>query len=160
MTRSRLHRSPSSASRSHGTRSYGTRSYRSRARRAGFTLLELLLVLAILVVLGGIVGTNLIGAKSDADINATQVQMDMLKGSVTQYQIKTQSIPDSLEQLKDGPSDGAKKAKWVAPIIETVPKDAWGNDFDFSTKGNEYEIRSAGLDGQMNTDDDIVVKGR
>ncbi len=132
----------------------------ARAVRRGFTLLELLLVLAILVVLGGIVGTNLIGAKSDADINATQVQMDMLKGSITQYQIKTQSLPDSLEQLKDGPSDAAKKAKWVAPIIETVPKDAWGNDFDFSTKGNEYEIRSAGLDGQMNSEDDIIVEGR
>ncbi|TWT66374.1 type II secretion system protein GspG [Allorhodopirellula solitaria] len=155
MTRPRPNSLPSPASRPRRCR-----PARTEHLRRGFTLLELLLVLAILVVLGGIVGTNLIGAKSDADINATEVQLNSLKTSVMQYQIKTNSLPDSLEQLKDGPSDAAKKAKWVAPILETIPTDAWGNDFDFSTKGNEFEIRSGGLDGQMNTEDDQIVAGR
>lgn len=156
MSHHRPHTLRSTTSRPSRLRSCGARS----AARSGFTLLELLLVLAILVVLGGIVGTNLLGAKSDADINATQVQLNSLKDSITLYKIKTNTLPDSLEQLKDGPSDSAKKAKWVGPIIETVPMDAWGNEFDFSAKGNEFEIRSGGLDGQMNTEDDIIVEGR
>ena len=130
------------------------------ARQRGFTLLELLLVLAILVVIGGIVGTNILGAKSDADINATKAQLNSLKSNVVYYKLKTNSLPDDLKQLVDGPSDAAKKAQWVEPIIESVPADAWGNAFDFSTKGNQFEIRSAGLDGQMNTEDDIVEEGR
>jgi general secretion pathway protein G len=117
-------------------------------------------VLAILVVIGGIVGTNILGAKSDADVSATQAQLNSLKSNIVYYQLKTKAMPDDLEQLVNGPSDAASKAKWVEPIIESVPMDAWGNAFDFSAKGNQFEIRSAGLDGQMNTDDDIVVEGR
>ena len=128
--------------------------------RRGFTLLELLLVLSILVVIGGIVVVNISGAKSDADINATQAQLSSLKNNVVYYKLKMNSLPESLDNLRDGPSDSAKKAKWVDSIIETVPVDAWGNAFDFTAKGNEFEIKSAGLDGQMNTEDDIMVSGR
>jgi general secretion pathway protein G len=129
------------------------------SRRVGFTLLELLLVLAILVVLGGIVLVNFQGAQSDANVNATTTQLNALKQSVQYFQIRMNSLPQSLEELKDGPSDAAKKAKWTAPIINEIPKDAWGNDLNYSAKGNTYEIRSGGVDGQMQTDDDIVVSG-
>ena len=131
----------------------------NRSRRVAFTLLELLLVLAILVVLGGIVLVNFQGAQSDANVNATTSQLNALKQSVQYFQIRMNSLPQSLEELKDGPSDASKKAKWTAPIITEIPKDAWGNELGFSTKGNGYEIRSGGIDGQMNTDDDIIVTG-
>lgn len=134
--------------------------YSSSVRRAAFTLLELLLVLSILVVIGGIVVVNISGAQSDANINATQAQLNSLKNNVVYYKLKMNSLPETLDNLRDGPSDSAKKAKWVDSIIETVPVDAWGNKFDFSAKGNEFEIKSGGLDGQMNTEDDISVTGR
>ena len=134
-------------------------SSRSAGHRAAFTLLELLLVLAILVVLGGIVLVNFQGAQSDANVNATTTQLNSLKQSIQYFQIRMNSLPQSLEELKDGPSDAAKKAKWTAPIITTIPKDAWGNDLSYSAKGNTYELRSGGIDGQLNTDDDIIVTG-
>ncbi len=130
-----------------------------RARRSGFTLLELLLVLAILVVLGGIVLVNFTGAQQDANVNATQTQLNSLKQSVQYFQIRMNTLPKSLEELKDGPSDAAKKAKWTAPIISEIPADAWGNEISYSTKGNSFELRSGGVDGQINTDDDIIVSG-
>jgi general secretion pathway protein G len=68
-------------------------------------------------------------------------------------------LPESLEALRDGPSDSAKKAKWVAPIINEIPTDAWENQLVYSVNGNTYEIRSGGVDGQVNTDDDIIVEG-
>jgi len=126
------------------------RSRRSTAARAGFTLLELLLVLSILVVIGGIVLVNITGAQAEANANATTTQM---------YQIRMNSLPETLEQLRDGPSDSAKKAKWVAPIITEIPLDAWGNALTYSVNGNTFEIRSGGIDGQVNTDDDIIVSG-
>jgi len=126
-------------------------------RRRGFTLLELLLVLAILVVLGGIVLVNFGGAQADANVNATITQLNSLKQAVQLYQIRMNALPKSLDELKDGPSDSAKKAKWTAPILTTIPDDAWGNPITYTLKGNSYELRSGGLDGQTNTEDDLVV---
>tara|TARA_R110002049_G_scaffold72490_2_gene187167 strand:+ start:193431 stop:193889 length:459 start_codon:yes stop_codon:yes gene_type:complete len=131
---------------------------RQSARR-GFTLLELLLVLAILVVIGGIVGTNLIGASAEANAKATETQLNMLKNSIQMFQIRMNSLPQSIEELRDGPSDAAKQSKWVAPIITEIPADAWGNEIRYTVNGNSYELRSAGIDGQSNTDDDVVVTG-
>lgn len=126
-------------------------------RRRGFTLLELLLVLAILVVLGGIVLVNFGGAQADANKNATITQLNSLKQGVQLYQIRMNGLPKSLDELKDGPSDSAKKAKWTEPILTTIPDDAWGNPITYTLKGNSYELRSGGLDGQTNTEDDLVV---
>jgi len=132
---------------------------RRRHDRSAFTLLELLLVLAILVVLGGIVLVNFTGAQDDAKIGATTAQLNALKQSIQYYQIRMNSLPTSLEELKDGPSDAAKKAKWTQSIITEIPKDGWGNEINFSAKGNSYELRSGGLDGNLQTDDDIIIKG-
>jgi general secretion pathway protein G len=135
------------------------RTVLSRRRRSGFTLLELLLVLAILVMLVGVVGVNLSGTQSDANVGITTTQISNLKNGIDMYRIRMNVLPDTLDQLRDGPSDSEKKAKWTAPIMTDIPADAWGNAFVYKKNGNAYEIRSAGLDGQVNTDDDIVVEG-
>ncbi|MEO1617055.1 MAG: type II secretion system protein GspG [Planctomycetota bacterium] len=150
-----MSRRPTAARRSFARRS--SRFSRRPASRSAFTLLELLLVLAILVVLGGIVAVNVVGVGTQANVDATQSQLKMLQSNIDMYRIRMNSIPESLESLRDGPSDAAKKAKWVAPIITEIPKDAWGNDLKYTVNGNSYEIRSGGVDGQMGSDDDIVV---
>lgn len=128
-------------------------------QKSGFTLLELLLVLAILVVIGGIVTVNIGGAQTEAKINATKAQLNGLKSNVQMYVIRMNGLPDSLDALVEGPSDAAMKAKWVAPIIDEVPNDAWDNQLVYTLNGNQYEIRSGGPDGQVNSDDDILVEG-
>ncbi|MCA9140940.1 MAG: type II secretion system protein GspG [Planctomycetales bacterium] len=92
---------------------------------------------------------------SKAEIDATKTQLQMLKNSVSMFQIRMNSLPKSLKELRDGPSDPAKKARWVAPIIADLPKDSWDNDFHYKVNGKRYEIRSRGPDGKINTDDDI-----
>lgn len=131
---------------------------RNRGRRRGFTLLELLLVLAILVVLGGIVLTNFIGVGDQANADASRTQMNGLKSQIQMYKIKYKSWPESLEQLRDGPSDSSQKASFT-PIINEIPTDAWDKEITYKLNGNKYELRSGGIDGQMGTDDDIVVEG-
>lgn len=145
--------------RSSCTPSSDTPRRRRSVQRAGFTLLELLLVLSILVVIGGIVLVNITGAQAEANANATRTQLNSLKSNIQMYQIRMNSLPEALEQLRDGPSDAAKKSKWVAPIITEIPLDAWGNALTYSVNGNTFEIRSGGIDGQANTDDDIIVSG-
>lgn len=132
---------------------------RSMGRLHAFTLLELLLVLAILVVIGGIVTVNIGGANTEAKVNATKAQLNSLKSNIEMYQIRMNGLPETLEALRDGPSDASKKAKWIEPIIDSIPTDAWENSLTYSVNGNTYEIRSGGIDGQINTDDDLVVEG-
>jgi general secretion pathway protein G len=127
--------------------------------RGGFTLLELLLVLSILVVIGGIAMINLGSADVDAKIKTTQAQINSIDQAIEFYKIRMSTLPQSLDELRDGPSDAGKKSRWTGSIMERVPVDAWENDFVFSVNGNTYEIRSAGVDGQINTDDDIVQEG-
>ena len=117
-------------------------------------------MLAILVVIGGIVTVNIGGAQTEAKINATKAQLNSLKNNITQYQIRMNGLPESLEALRDGPSDAAKKAKWVDAIITEIPTDAWENALEYNVNGNTYELRSGGVDGQFNTDDDITVEGK
>lgn len=140
-----------------GKRRHCGRMRANSTRRSGFTLLELLLVLAILVVLGGIVLVNFGGAQDEANVKTTMTQLNSLKQAVQFYQIRMNTLPKSLDELKDGPSDSAKKSKWTGPILTEIPTDAWGNTINFTLKGNSYELRSAGLDGQLNTDDDITL---
>ncbi len=128
-------------------------------RRKGFTLLELLLVLSILVVIGGIAIMNLGGAQEDAYRDSTTTQLNSVKQAIERYRIKLGSLPETIEALKDGPSDAAKKAKWTRPILDAIPNDAWGNPLVYSLNSGKYEIRSAGPDGQVNTDDDITAEG-
>ena len=130
-----------------------------RQSRAAFTLLELMLVLAILVVLAGVVSFNIFGAQDDAYAKTTLSQLQSLKQGVTMYRVKVSEMPESLDALVSGPSDPNKKAMFGSPVIPEVPKDAWGNDFVYTLNGNKFEIRSAGIDGQMNSDDDLVVEG-
>lgn len=133
---------------------------RNRNRnRSAFTLLELMLVLAILVVLAGVVSYNIFGAQDDAYAKTTLTQLQNLKQAVTMYKLKVNEMPDSLESLVNGPSDPNKKAMFGSAILDEVPKDAWGNDITYSLNGNKFEIRSAGIDGQVNSDDDLVVAG-
>ncbi len=152
-------------SRNSGNRSGNRRrpSCQSSSRRcggrSGFTLLELLLVLSILVAIGSIVMMNLGGAQNDAAINQTKVQINNIKTAISYYQIRMNSVPETLEVLRDGPSDAAKKSKWTDAILKQIPLDGWENDFVYSVNGNTYEIRSGGIDGQINTDDDIVGEG-
>ena len=131
----------------------------AQAARTGFTLLELLLVLAILVMIIGIGVSNYSGVQTEASVKTTQLRLEDLKKNIQLYQIRMNGLPESLESLRDGPSDAAKKAKWVSPLITEIPLDAWENELVYTVNGNTYEIRSGGVDGQINTDDDITLEG-
>lgn len=133
--------------------------FQRRRHPSGFTLLELLLVLAILVMIVGIVGMNIGNSQTEANINVTKTQIGNIKNGIQMYRIRMNTLPDTLNALVEGPSDSENKAKWVGAIMDEIPSDAWGNPLVYKRNGNAYEIRSAGVDGQANTDDDIVVEG-
>lgn len=148
------------------------RIQRVQQHRSGFTLVEMLVVLAILVLLVSMVGPRILGSKEKADINAAKTQIKMLMGALDHYKVDMPDYPDTemgLLALIEDPTteEGDTKSKWDGPYVQgsTIPKDPWDHDYQYEypgTHGNTKskkktpEIWSFGPDGQENTEDDIV----
>jgi general secretion pathway protein G len=145
--------------------------YRSTkdAKRQGFTLMEVLLVLVILVVLMGFAVPSLLGSKKKADIDAAKTQIGLFRTALEKYALDMNTFPSSesgLDVLVVEPSDVEEEqlANWAGPYITTsakvAPRDPWGQNYFYefpSTHDSEYpDIWSAGPDTKEGTEDDVV----
>ena len=121
-----------------------------KLRRAGFTLVELLLVITILGILGTVVVVNVGDFSGKSRKQATLSSIEGIDNAINLYKMQTDKLPKSLEDLTVGINDDE-------PLLEAGKlKDAWGQEFEYKVDGKKYTIRSAGPDGQMNTEDDIT----
>lgn len=135
-----------------------------RNNRHGFTLMEVLLVLAILVILGTLAVTNFGKVFAGAKVKMAEGQLNEFKTPLTLYQLDIGTFPNNdqgLQALRAAPPDLADVTKWHGPYLSTeIPKDPWENDYQYelisTTSGIGYRVYSLGPDGQANTDDDIV----
>ncbi len=135
-------------------------------RRSGFTLLELMIVLVILVMIFAIVGPRLLGTQKKADIKGTKTQIGNLESALKLYAVDVRTFPsseDGLIALLRRPTDEKKARRWDGPYLddEVVPGDAWDNTFIYEyppSKGSRDfpNISSPGPDGEPNTEDDII----
>src|SRR6056297_2794306 len=144
---------------------------RRSSERSGFTLLELMIVLIILVGLIAMVGPRLLGSQEKADIRTTEVQIGNLASALKMYVVDMKVFPateDGLDALLKAPDDERLARKWAGPYIDgsKLPLDPWGNDFEYEFDTVEGggdnpqpafpRIFSAGPDAQAGTDDDIA----
>lgn len=130
-------------------------------KRAGFTLMEILLVLVILVVLAGAVVMNF-GTLQDRSLTKTaKVTINNLAQSIQQYRFDLNTYPPSLDALLAPPPELANPKKWQGPYVDKgrIPLDPWDNAFQYSFPGQHnpqgFDLASMGVDGQANTDDDV-----
>lgn len=133
-----------------------------RACRAGFTLVELLLVLVILGVLAAIVVPKFAGRTEQARITATQTQIATFATALDAFEIDNGYYPrgkDGLADLITAPRDAQN---WKGPYLrgDTVPLDLWGNAYIYECPGryntSGYDLMSPGPDGREGGDDDIT----
>lgn len=135
-------------------------------RRRGFTLVEVLVVLAILVMLVGMVVPRILGTQKKADISGTKTQIGMLSAALEKYALDVKSFPTTeqgLTALITKPADLEETIKWDGPYLnaQDLPKDPWGHDYKYEyppTHGklDRPDIWSSGPDGQDETEDDVV----
>lgn len=137
-------------------------------RGAGFTLIEVMIVIAIILMLTGLVAYNVLGRKDQAKADMARIDMNTVRGAMKQFRLDFDRYPKDEEGVKvlwdktalvvDNEAD---EAKWHKYLEEPLPNDRWGNAWGYkqvSEHGDEdtYDLWSFGPDGQEGNDDDIV----
>jgi len=129
-------------------------------RRRGFTLMEILLVLAILVVLGSMVGVGYVKIQQNAMKNSARAQITLLEDAVKTYMIDVGSPPSALDYLIQPPPDLANPNKWAGPYLDkqNLPQDPWNQSYQYEIvdpANGKFQIWSNGPDMQPGSADDI-----
>jgi len=124
----------------------------SRVAPAGFTLLELLVVIVIIGLLAAYVGPKYFSQLGKSEVTVAKAQIEAFDKSLDTYRLDVGRYPSGEEGLNAlmaaPPSAGAK---WNGPYLKKgVPQDPWGHPYQYRSPGTkgEYEIVSLGKDGQ------------
>lgn len=112
-----------------------------------FSLIEILIVLAIIGILLTIAIPNLFRAEEATRKRATEIEMKGIIASMYSYRLSTYSLPRSLKTLVD-----------EGYIKSNAMYDEWNTEYSFQVSGNKVVIKSAGPDKKFGTRDDIVVE--
>ena len=127
-----------------------------RNREAGFTLIELMVVIVILGLLAGLILPRFMGQSDTAKQQAARTQMSLLESALKMYKLDNGSYPTTEQGLKalvEAPTSGNLPKNWrKGGYLEKgkVPKDPWKNDFIYVSPGShsDFDITSLGADGE------------
>ena len=124
----------------------------SFAEERGFTLIEILVVMAIIGMLAVIVAPNIFNQQAGAQIDAALSQISSLEAALDTYRLVVGEYPDSLEGLRENISG---RAAWNGPYLRRgVPLDPWGNEYVYDSNGREFTLSSYGPDGEQGGEGD------
>ena len=122
----------------------------SPARAAGFTLLELLVVVAIIGLLVGFVAPRYFGQIGKSEVTAARNQIDALEKALDQYRLDTGHYPSTEQGLDALVKQPPNEPKWSGPYLrKAVPPDPWGRPYQYRAPGEkgDFDLLSLGRDG-------------
>lgn len=138
------------------------RKPRRRRFQAGFTLIEIMVVILILGLLATIVVQSLKGATDKAKRTKAEADVSEIKTALDRYYLDNGYYPTSdqgLTALVSAPTGGRQPANYEqGGYIEKVPLDPWGTPYFYQSDGNSYVLKSFGADakpGGTGKDEDI-----
>jgi general secretion pathway protein G len=118
----------------------------------GYTLVEILVVLAIIALVMGLVGPRVLSYLSDSKTKAARIQIGNLSAALDLYFLDIGSYPNSSEGLSALTQKPDSATSWNGPYLRSsvLPNDPWGRAYLYNPPGQSgtYEIRSLGADGR------------
>lgn len=143
-----------------------TYSYNKNNLKRGFSLIELVIAIAILGLIVGVAGPRLLTFFKEAQSDTAENQIKNLKQAINAYYLKVGEYPKTLDDLVRRPSDVPAK-KWREPFIGSdeeenpeVPKDPWGEDYVYrlNPKGSKppYQLYSWGPNREGSPEDEWI----
>ncbi len=124
----------------------------SRSRRRGFTLVELLVVLAILGLLVGLVGPQVMKALGGSKTKTARIQIEDLSATLDIYRLELGRYPTTNDGLQALVENTAGASNWNGPYLKKnkVPQDPWGFDYQYRSPGEHgsFDLWSLGSDNR------------
>lgn len=130
-----------------------------RRHTAGFTLIEIMVVVAILAILAAIVVPNVMDRPDQARITKARQDIRALESSLNLYRLDNYVYPSTdqgLEALVEEPSGEPPAPNWASGgYLDRLPKDPWGRPYQYLNPGEHgtIDIYSLGADGQPGGED-------
>lgn len=120
---------------------------------AGFTLLELLVVMVIIGLLASYVGPRFFDQIGKSEAKTARAQLDALSKALDTYRLDVGRYPTTEQGLKALNAAPEGEARWSGPYLQKdVPLDPWGNAYVYKAPGTnkrDYDLLSLGKDGQL-----------
>lgn len=120
-------------------------------REAGFTLLELLVVMVIIGLLVGYVGPKYFAQLGKSEVKAAKAQLSAISKALDVYRLDTGHYPNQEMGLNALNAAPANEPKWQGPYLQkAVPVDPWGQPYNYRIPGekSDYDLFSFGKDGK------------
>ena len=120
-------------------------------KNAGFTLLELLVVMVIIGLLVSYVGPRYFGQLSKSEVKTAKAQINSLRKALDIYRLDNGKYPDQQEGLNALLVPPQGNTKWHGPYLQKdIPNDPWEHPYIYRIPGekSEYDLFSYGADGR------------
>lgn len=133
-----------------------------RGTREGFTLIEIMIAIAIIAVIAAVVAPNIYKALATGKDSATRSNLRALKSAIGQFYLGMGGQhPDRLRDLVHKPKEEKFAKKWTESYLDAkeVPLDGWSNSFKYEKPGKEghpYELYSYGPNGKGGLKDERI----
>ena len=116
---------------------------RAGSRETGYSMMEILIVLAIMAVIASLVGPSLFNQLDKSKITAAKTQIKTLESSLTTLRLEIGRFPteaEGLSMLVAPPSDPATRDVWRGPYLDDeIPLDPWGNAYRYAIPPSTFE---------------------
>lgn len=137
---------------------------RATRRRRGFTLIEVMIVLAIVLALGAIVSVAVLSRKDEANIQLAKTDLTNLEKGLKWFYFKYNRYPTDEEGLAvlwsaETLDPELDESQWSAQLEKPLVKDRWGHEWMYMQQRDDdptkYALWSVGPDGEDGTEDDL-----
>lgn len=130
----------------------GKRERRHRVGEAGFTLVEMLVVITIIGLIMGLIGPRVLNYLNESKVKAARIQLQSFSSALDLFYLDAGRYPSTSEGLAALVQRTSGAGSWNGPYLKggNLPNDPWNHAYIYRSPGERspYEIISYGSDGQ------------